>query len=82
VAPPPLLQEAVGEHLQDPPALEADVHSSSQPPQLLAALGPAMVSVTLYTAPGIPHPRWGSTCPQARPTTLPQNGGVSSLSLL
>jgi hypothetical protein len=50
--------------------------------QLLAALGPAMVPVTLYTAPGIPHPGCGSTCPQARPAALPQNGGVSPLSLL
>jgi hypothetical protein len=82
VAPPHLLQAVVGEHLQDPPALEADVHSSAQPQQMLAALGPAMVPVTLYTAPGIPHPGCESTCPQACPTALPQNDGVSPLALL
>jgi hypothetical protein len=82
VALPHLLRPVVVEHLQDPPALEADVHSSSQSPQLLTVLGPAMVSVTLYTAPRIPHPGCGSTCPQARPAALPQNGGVSPLALL
>jgi hypothetical protein len=41
-----------------------------------------MVPVTLYTAPGIPHPGCGSTCPQAHPAALPQNGGISPLSLL
>ena len=79
---PHLLQPVVVEHLQDPAALEADVHSSSQLPQLLAVLGPAMVLVTLYTAPGIPHPGCRSTCPQARPVALPQNGGVSPPALL
>jgi hypothetical protein len=82
VALPSLLQPVVVEHLQDPPALEAGVHSSSQLQQLLAALGPAMVPVPLHTAPGIPHPGCGSTCPQAHPAALSQNGGISPLSLL
>ena len=42
---PSLLQPVVVEHLQDPLALEAGVHSPSQLQQLLAALGPAMVPV-------------------------------------
>jgi hypothetical protein len=82
VALPYLLQPVVVEHLQDPPALEADVHSSSQPPQLLAVIGPAMVPATLHTAPGNPHPGCGSTCPQAHPAALSQNGGICPLSLL
>jgi hypothetical protein len=35
-----------------------------------------MVAVTLCTAPGTPHPRYGSTCPQARPVTPSQDDDV------
>jgi hypothetical protein len=41
-----------------------------------------MVTVTLYTTPGTPRPRSGSTCPQARPTISSQNDGVYPQSLL
>jgi hypothetical protein len=71
-----LLQAVVVEHPQDPPALGAGVHSSSRRAQLLVALYPAMVVVLLYTAPGTPHPRCISTCPQACPTTPSLDDGV------
>jgi hypothetical protein len=41
-----------------------------------------MVAVTLYTVPGTPRPGYESTCPQARPTTSSQNGGVYHPNLL
>jgi hypothetical protein len=82
VAHPHLPQVVVVEHLQDPPAPGAGVHSSSQRAQLLAALCPAMVAVTLCTVPGTPRPGYGSTCPQARPATPSQNDGVYHPNLL
>jgi hypothetical protein len=35
-----------------------------------------MVAVILCTAPGTPHPGYGSTCPQARPATPSPDDGV------
>jgi hypothetical protein len=76
VAHPHLPQAVVVAHSQDPPALAAGIHSSSRRAQLLVALSRATVAVTQCTAPGIPHPGYGSTCPQARPVTPSQDDGV------
>jgi hypothetical protein len=77
-----LPQEMVVEHLQDPPTPAAGVHSSSRRAQLLVTLSPAIVEVILCTAPGTPHPRCGSTCPQARPATPSPDNGVYHQNLL
>jgi hypothetical protein len=78
----PLPQAVVSHPLLVPPASEVVVWSSQHQLLLLIVPWPAMAEESPHTAPGCPHPRCTTTCPQAHPVTPPPGNDVFPQNLL